>query len=140
MCRKIPEASEFRHRIMREDDLFNTRTTVFLITNGLIMTAVGISGEVSIRLVLSILGTLITIAWLMCSFQSWKVIRKLTIKYRKHDPDNYIENIVQDEMFKRRWKRPTDLMAKPLAITFLITWLVLLVFQVLKLLGQTPIK
>jgi len=33
---KIPEAQEFRERIVREDDLLDSRTTLFLVTNGLL--------------------------------------------------------------------------------------------------------
>jgi len=134
MSRDIPEASEFRQRIMREDDLFNTRTTVFLITNGLLMTAVGISDDFAIRLLISILGTIVTISWMIFSWQNWNVIRQLTIEYRKHHSENYIESIVQKALFKPGWKRPTDLIAKPLPIMFLITWIVLLLIQCLKLL------
>jgi len=135
MSEDIPEASEFRQRIMREDDLFNTRTTVFLITNGLLITAVGISWDFAIRLLISILGTIVTISWMIFSWQNLNVIRQLTIEYRKCHSENYIENIVQKAMFKPGWKRPTDLIAKPLPIMFLVTWIVLLFIQCLKLLG-----
>ena len=134
MSKDIPDGSEFRQRIMREDDIFNTRTTVFLVTNGLLMTAVGISDDFAIRLLISILGTIVTVSWMMFSWQNLNVIRQLTIEYRKHHPENYIENIVQKAMFRPGWKRPTDLIAKPLPIMFITTWIVLLLIHCLKLL------
>jgi hypothetical protein len=125
---EIPEAKDFRERITREDDLFNTRTTVFLITNGLLLTSVGLSSlNGHIQLIISILGLIISIAWLICSLQTWKVIKNLNIEYIKHCKENYIEDIVQRAMFKSGWKRPTELIAKPLPVTFIIAWIVLLI-------------
>lgn len=135
MSENIPEASEFRQRIIREDDLFNTRTTVFLITNGLFITSVGISEHLAIRLLISILGIIVTISWMIFSWQNLNVIRQLTIEYRKCHPENYIENIVQKALFKPGWKRPTELIAKPLPIMFLVTWIILLFIQCLELFG-----
>jgi hypothetical protein len=134
MSERIPEASEFRQRIVHEDDLLNSRTIVFIATNGLLMTAVGVSDDFAFRLVISILGIIITISWMILSWQNWNVIRQLTIEYRKHYSENHIENIVQKAMLKPGWRRPTDLIAKPIPIMFLITWIVLLLIHGLKLL------
>lgn len=133
MNKNIPDASEFRQRIMREDDLLNTRTTVFLVTNGLLLTAVGISDEFLFRLILSILGTIVTILWLILSWQNWNVIKQLTIEYRKRHSENYIEGIVQKALFRYGWRRPTNLIALPIPIIFLMTWIALLVIYSLKL-------
>jgi hypothetical protein len=100
MSERVPEASEFRQRIMREDDLLHTRTIVFLVTNGLLMTAVGISDDFAFRLVISILSMMVTISWMILSWQNWDVIRQLTIEYRKRYSENHIENVVQKAMLK----------------------------------------
>ncbi len=132
----LPTANEFRHRIMREDDLLNTRTTVFLITNGLLLTAVGISSDFIIRLIVSILGTIITICWIICSWQNWKVIKYLTIEYRNKYRNNYIENIVQSAMFKPGWRRPTNIIAKLLPNSFLLTWIAILVLHTISIFNE----
>ena len=55
---KIPEAIDFRKRITREDDLLNSRTTLFLVTSGLLLNAVRLSSNSFIGLLLSVLGIL----------------------------------------------------------------------------------
>lgn len=132
MNENIPDASEFRQRITREDDLLNKRTTVFLVTSGLLMTAVGISDDLVFGLIISMLGTIVTIFWVILSWQNWNVIKQLTIEYRKHHSENYIENIVQRAMFKPGWRRPTDLIARPIPFIFLIAWISLLVFNIVE--------
>lgn len=134
MSERIPEAGEFRQRIIREDDVLYTRTMVFLVTNGLLMAAAGISNDFAFRLVICILGIMVTISWMILSWQNWNVIRQLTIEYRKHYSENHIENVVQNAMLKPGWRRPTDLIAKPIPIMFLITWIALLLIHGLKLL------
>jgi hypothetical protein len=64
-----------RKRIEVEDELLNSRTTILLGTNGLWAAAVGISGDSPLRMGIPILGILLSIIWLMCSLQSWKVSR-----------------------------------------------------------------
>jgi len=127
MNEQLPEPIKFRERIIREDDLLNSRTTVFLITNGLLLTTVGITGDELFRMLISVLGFLVTISWVIFSWQNWKVIKNLTIEYRKHYKSDYIEEIVQNSMFKPGWRRPTDLIAKVLPMVFLLTWIAVLV-------------
>lgn len=57
---KIPEAQEFRERIVREDDLLDSRTTLFLVTNGLLLTAIGLSKDNPIQILISVLGCIVT--------------------------------------------------------------------------------
>ena len=134
MSERIPEASEFRQRIIREDDLLHARTIVFLVTNGLLMTAVGISDDFAFRLVISILGIMVTISWMIVSWQNWNVIRQLTSEYWKQHPEDPIENAVQKALLKPGWRRPTNLIAKPIPTMFLITWIALLLIHSLRLL------
>ena len=131
--KKIPNEQDFRERIKREDDLLNTRTSLFLVTNGLFLAAVGLSFDPLIQLIIITLGLIITITWLISSWQNWKVIKHLTIAYRKDHHSNYIEEIVQNALFRSGWKRPTDLLAKPLPLAFMITWLVLLTISIIQI-------
>ena len=74
---------KMRKRIEYEDELFNSRTTIFLATNGLWAAAVGVSEAPYLQIGIGILGVLVSIMWVMCSWQSWKVIRALTRKRLK---------------------------------------------------------
>jgi ABC-type amino acid transport system permease subunit len=76
-------ADEIRKRIQVEDELLNSRTTIFLATNGLWAAAAGISTTFHLQIGIGILGVLVSTMWVMCSWQSWKVIRSLTRKYLK---------------------------------------------------------
>lgn len=79
---------KMRKRIEYEDQLFNSRTTIFLATNGLWAAAVGVSSVLPLQIGIGILGVLVSIMWVMCSWQSWKVIRALTRKRLKLLRDN----------------------------------------------------
>lgn len=127
---KTSEASGFRERIAREDDLLNSRTTVFLVTNGLLLNAAGPSSGPLVGLLISVLGSTIAVAWLICSWQSWSVIKSLAVEYRRRHHNEAIEKAVQRALFKPGWRRPTDLIAKPLPAAFIITWSALLVIKV----------
>lgn len=133
MSEQLPEPIKFRERIIREDDLLNSRTIVFLVTNGLLLTTVGIAGDELFRMLISILGLLVTISWLIFSWQNWRVIKNLTAEYRKHYKNDYIEKIVQNSMVKPGWKRPTDLIAKVLPAVFLLTWIAVLLVHIWRL-------
>lgn len=125
---------KYRDRITREDDLLISRTTIFLVTNGLLLTAVSVANYPIIGILISILGLILTFFWFMCSWQNWKVIRNLTIKHLKENKKDRIEKIVQNSLFSHGWKRPTDLIAKPIPISFLVIWIAILSFFIIKLL------
>ena len=73
---------KIRSRIQIEDSLLNARTSIFLITNGLLLASLGAaSGSEPLKTFLTLLGLAISVPWAMCSWQSWKVIRRLTPSY-----------------------------------------------------------
>ena len=120
-----------RKRIEVEDELLNSRTTILLGTNGLWAAAVGIGNEGSLNIGIGILGLLLSIIWLMCSLQSWKVIKALTIRYHKlldpsNDRNDEVEQIVQDYLARQKWRRPTNILAQWLPILFLSVWIIFL--------------
>jgi len=117
-----------RERIQIEDELLNSRTTIFLATNGLWAAAVGFGDELHIRMGIGILGALVSIMWVMCSWQSWKVIRRLTICYEKTSTDP-IQKVVRCELWSTRY-RPTNILAKWLPILFVSAWVVFLVWLI----------
>ncbi len=104
---------------------------VFLITNGLLLTAVSIPNLNPIGLLIPILGLIVTIYWILCSWHNLNLIGKLTIGYRKLYPKNYIEEIVQDAMFNPGWRRPTNLIGAYLPITFFCIWVLIILYHLL---------
>jgi hypothetical protein len=131
---KFPAKKDYRKRIKREDDLLTSRTSFFLITSGLLLIAFGIADDAMVRLILSILGLVFTVSWAVTSWQNWKVIKDLTLDYRKMHRSNYLEEIVQNAMFNPGWRHPAFLIAKVLPITFVLTWFLLILLHILKLL------
>jgi hypothetical protein len=124
----------FRKRIEFEDELFNSRTTIFLGTNGLWAAAAGISGDFHLQIGIGILGILVTMMWLMCSWQSQRVIKELTVEYLKllkssNDPENRVEKTVQKALWSPRL-RPTNILAQWLPVLFLFVWTVFLVWLI----------
>ena len=127
---KIPEAQEFRERIVREDDLLEARTTLFLVTNGLLLTAVGLGKDTLVQILISLLSSIVTFGWIITSFQSWRVIRNLTKAYYTKYKQDYIEKIIRESMFKPGWRRPTNIVGLIIPNVFLITWIcILLVYS-----------
>jgi hypothetical protein len=135
MAEQVPQATKYRERIVREDDLLNSRTVLFLVTNGLLLTAVGLGGDPLVRILICILGSIITIAWLMTSYQNWRVIWALTRSYRKHWASDHFEDIVQGALFKPGWKRPTALIAIAIPWVFQIVWICILALSVWRFLN-----
>lgn len=116
----------FRKRIEFEDNLLVTRTGVFLVPNGLLVTAIGVGTTEPFKCMIALLGLMVTGIWLVCSLQSWKVIRALTIAHLgKADDGGGVEEVVQGVLAKPGILRPTDLLAKALPSLFLIAWLVM---------------
>jgi hypothetical protein len=130
---KSSPGKTLRKRIEKEDSLLNSRTSVFLITGSLLLTAFGVSDDTVIRFIISILGILVTLAWGICSMQNWKVIKNLTTIYVKTNTEDITEKIVQAALFHPGWRRPTDLIARVLPLIFLCAWVALLVLHLLKL-------
>jgi len=115
-------AEKIRARIEYEDELFNSRTTIFLGTNGLWAAAAGISNVLPLQIGIAVLGILVTIMWAMCSWQSWKVIKALTTKYLGLGGDK-VERIVREALWGRRFS-PTTILAKWLPMLFFCVWIV----------------
>jgi hypothetical protein len=119
---------KFRKRIELEDELLNSRTTIFLATNGLWAAAVGISNDPYLMLGMGTLGILVSTMWLMCAWQSWRVIRALTIQHRKHSHDE-VDEVVGEALWCHLC-RPTNILAQWLPGLFLAAWIVFLAWRV----------
>ena len=126
---------EVRKRIDAEDNLLNARTANFLVSNGLLITALGIAnspiggpdnnGDL-LGIVLTLLGLSVSIVWVLCSFQSWRVIRNLWSTIRPEERSD-VDKIVEKALFSPGWRRPTNLLALLLPVLFIGSWAVLFV-------------
>jgi len=124
-------ASELRRRIEIEDELLNSRTTIFLGINGLWAAVVGVSDERGIQTGVAILGIIVTCMWLTCSVQSWQILRRLTKTYlqsAKLGEGQSVEKIVHDVLRRYRHFRPTNILAVWLPGLFLLVWCGLLLY------------
>ena len=126
-------AKKYRKRIAKEKNWLNKRTSVFLVTCGILLTTFGFSDEVTIRFIISIIGIFTTIFWIVTSRQSYKLIGNLTGEYRKEFEEDAIEHIVQISMPKAKRLHPAYIFATLLPYTFFIAWIVLLILHLLKL-------
>lgn len=131
---KFPAKKNYRKRINKEEGVLNSRTSAFLITSGVLLAAFGIADDGMVRLILSLLGVVFTFTWTICTWQSYSVIRDLKRDYHKVHRLDYLEDITQRAIFKAGWSRPDFLIDRVLPIMFLLTWLLLFILHLLKLL------
>jgi hypothetical protein len=155
------KTSWFRKRIEFEDGLLNSRTSVFLIVNSLWLAAIGIGIDQNLRLGVVVFGLIVSLIWLICSLQSFLVIRGLTKVYLtliKTGGTFYADDIVQNQLSRpkwifvknpnrlkgirrtlkriRLWLRPTNLLAVWLPGLFLIAWIGLLLWLMRPYIGN----
>lgn len=121
------DKDELRERITQEDALLGTRTTSFLLGNGFLMAALGIS-EVSFeKAIIAALGVAIALIWLLVCWQSKRAITVLHQLYHQHFPDDPINKAVFSKLM---WEKkflgnlfgPTALIASWLPFIILTTW------------------
>ncbi len=127
-----PDAQSYRARIVREDDLLNSRTTLFLVTSGLLLTAVGLSQDRIIPVLISSLGIIVIVSWIVVSHQNKKVVATLTASYRKNHGDDYIEALVQGALSKSHALRPNGIVAIVLPRVFLVIWISIFIVYLLR--------
>ena len=119
-------ADAFRSRIAQEDRLLNDRTHLFLVGCSILIIAVAIPKDLTLSLVASITGLLVTLCWFGCSWQNRKVIKHLTRNYLRY-PHNEVEAVVQAALPRGgRCLRPTSLIGIWLPLVFLVVWLTLI--------------
>jgi len=128
------EDSPIRSRIRLEDQLLNSRTTIFLATNGLWIAAVGLSKEIPLRVAIAALSIVVSVIWVVCGLQSRNVIRELTKRNLNESSED--EKIVRESLWKPSWyTSPTDLLAIVLPRLFLLIWIFLIVWMFVCLLS-----
>lgn len=122
------DKKELRDRITQEDNLLGSRSITFLLGNGFLMAAHGISDIDFEKYSIAALGVLVTIIWLSIARQTRDAITVLHNLYHKEFPDDEINNAVFSKIL---WKRklvgtvfgPTELMTFWLPISVFIAWM-----------------
>ena len=116
------DKAETRRRLEVEDSLLNSRTTIFLATNSLWFAAVGFGNYGSLHFGMAVIGVLVSGTWFICGRQSRNVIKALTIEYLHAFPDDPIEVIVRNALWKPGCRSPTDLLGWELPLLFIMAW------------------
>ncbi len=131
---KFPAKKVYRKQLSKETDRLQSVSTAFLIASSLFFIAFGFTDDVTTRLILSILSIILNTIWFLVSWHSQRVIRMLTIDYRKMHRESYLEDMISRAKPKVGWRRPVFLIAQLLPLSFLTTWIVLFILHMLKLL------
>ena len=119
---------------LHEDNLFNDRLNLFLLSNSLLLALVGVLlAAVKInRLVLTLIitiGLLITIAWLYAQAKQYHIINTLNIQVRNDFAEYrwYEDSVKQRNWF--RWLHTTATLAYGIPILMASVWVLLLFYQ-----------
>ena len=112
----------YRERIEHEDGLLNSRTGIFLVPAGLLITALSVATTEPLKTLICAVGFLTACIWWVCVWQSWLVIRSLTKAYLKEVADNPVEVVVKAALIGPGILRPTDLLARVLPAIFFLAW------------------
>ena len=122
------DKKELRERVTQEDALLGTRTIAFLLGNGFLMAALGISDVDFEKYSMGGLGVFISFIWLSIGWQTRQAITVLHNLYHKEFPDDEINKAVFSKIM---WQKkivgtifgPTELMTFWLPMVVLCTWL-----------------
>ena len=121
---------ELKEIIKSEDNNLYARTNLFLVVNGIFFTAIGVSKVVSFQFLVGIVGMIVSIFWIVCTWQSWRIIKalhkKFEDKYPSPDGDEYYWVI--EKALLSEWLRPAELLGIILPLVFICAWLYLLFF------------
>ena len=124
------DCDKLRRRIENEDALLNSRTTIFLATNGLWIAAVGFTADKQppgLDLVVRFLGLLVALLWKRCAWKSVSAIKELTKMYVSSCRDDAIDRAVRKAVGKPGLlNSPSDLIGRVLPSLFCVAWIVLL--------------
>ena len=124
------DLSRIQERIDAEDTLLHARTTIFLVSNGLLLASLGIQAYGSFRLVFVLLGVLVTIVWVLVGWQSRRIIRAFHTERAKFSAAIAVQ-VAQRVLPKPGLIRPVDLIALWLPLIFLLAWVLAALFVLL---------
>ncbi|MEM1346093.1 MAG: hypothetical protein AAGI34_16130, partial [Pseudomonadota bacterium] len=93
---------EIRARTRDEDTLLGNRTTSFLLGNGFILAALGLTDDHFEKCIMAILGVALSLVWFLVAFQSRAAITELHKMYEDRFPDDELQKIVFKNILWRR--------------------------------------
>ena len=120
----------FRERIAYEDGLLNTRTSLFLVVNGLVAVAVRIDSNISSTVMIMSVAIIINSLWLVTAHKSLSVIKGLTVNYLdralkdEEFEEDEVEKIVQESLHLPLWLRPTNILCHYIPFSVFLGWLI----------------
>ena len=110
-------------RLDAEDSLLHQRTTIFLVTNGLLLAVLGLRDYTKFNILFLILGAFVSLIWLLAGWQSWRIIRQWHRERIRAFPDAIEVQVAGKALWRVRFLRPTDLLARWLPLAFFLIWL-----------------
>jgi len=124
--KNLHDPGAYRSRVEYEDQLLNSRSSIFLVVNGLGAVAVGLAPAVAAKLAITIVVVLINLLWVICVYQSFRFIRALSMRYRDLVPEDPIETLREETLGPRYWIRPTNILGIYIPVLVLVSWLLAL--------------
>jgi hypothetical protein len=121
------QPEKIRKRIEIEDSLLNSRSTIFLVINGIWLSAISLKKDLdAFQIIIPVCGIIISIMWFLCSIQSTRIIAALNRKYLEVNQDDSLEKFIDGKLFSRTFLRPSELIGQWLPLLFIIIWAVIL--------------
>jgi hypothetical protein len=119
------EAGLLRERITREDGLLNSRTSIFLVLNGLAAVAATNLGKNTNHYcwLASALAVVVNLLWFYCSRQSLRVLAAVTRCYLKVASNEPVEKLVQQVLGSHHLWRPSAILGVCLPGLAVVSWL-----------------
>ena len=118
------EAELLRERINREDGLLNSRTSIFLLLNGLAAVAVAdLATATNCCWLASLVAVVVNLLWFYCSRQCLKVLAAVTRCYLKVAKDDPVEELVQKVLGSHHFWRPNTILGVYLPGLAVVSWL-----------------
>jgi len=122
----------FRARIEHEDNLLNSRVNVFLISNGLGATAVGLAGAPGAQLAIAGVMVIVCLLLYLCTLQTAMVICSLTTEYIDEAQDPIDQRVRESLKWLPRQMRSTFILGVWVPAVVSAAWLVGLVALVIR--------
>ncbi len=121
MSTQDDELIRIQNRINAEDSLLNSRTTIFLLTNGFLLAILGVESYGLLRLAFCFLGIFVTGIWFLIGWQSYRILREFHKERANRFPDSIEVSVSKKALF-----RPIQInnyLAFWLPLIFMATWI-----------------
>lgn len=126
---KQEEFVELIEKIKSEDNLLNSRVNIFLVLEGLLLTAYSFEKSSKGEIVFVPLGIFLTVVWFLCTLQSWLTLEALHSYRKKHAFQSDISKVADKGLLPLLILHPNTLLSFTLPLGFLISWIALLLLN-----------